>query len=139
MVFLPRVFTDTHDGVASQTHYQTLGQCKINIPFTSREKYPSLLTRLTARTTFWHLRPISLPGTRLFFKKGIMTGVYERWCSSTLHIRWGLCDRLGLVLVCRGRYGLGGVVLLFILDANLGGVGPLRGLGGGGRAYFFIS
>ena len=37
-----------------------------------------------------------------------MTGVYERWCSSTLHIGWGLCDRLCPVLVCRGRYGLGG-------------------------------
>jgi hypothetical protein len=39
-----------------------------------------------------------------------MTGVYERWCSSTLHIRWGLCDRLCLVVVCRGRYCLGGGV-----------------------------
>jgi hypothetical protein len=29
-----------------------------------------------------------------------------------LHIGWGLCDRLCLVLVCRGKYGLGGVVLL---------------------------
>jgi hypothetical protein len=65
-----------------------------------------------------------------------------------------------LVLVCRGRYGLGGVVLLFssffssfwdriwvesftqgfefgwslsILGSNLGGVGPERGLRGGGR------
>ena len=37
------------------------------------------------------------------------TGVYERWCSSTLHIGWGLCDSLCLVLVCRGRYGLGGL------------------------------
>ncbi len=25
-----------------------------------------------------------------------------------MHIGWGLCDRLCLVLVCRGRYGLGG-------------------------------
>jgi hypothetical protein len=57
-----------------------------------------------------------------------MTGVYERWCSSTLHIGWGLCDGLCLVLVCRGRYGLGGVVLLFILGSSLGGVGPVRGL-----------
>ena len=62
-----------------------------------------------------------------------MTGVYERWCSSTLHIGWGLCDRLCLVLVCRGRYGLGRVVLLFILGSNFGGVGPVRGLRGGGR------
>jgi hypothetical protein len=39
-----------------------------------------------------------------------MTGVYSRWCSSTLHIGWGLCDRLCLVLVCRGRYCFGGGV-----------------------------
>ncbi len=25
-----------------------------------------------------------------------------------MHIGWGLCDHLCLVLVCRGRYGLGG-------------------------------
>jgi hypothetical protein len=41
-------------------------------------------------------------------ESSIMTGVYECWCSSTLHIGWGLCDRLCLGLVCRGRYGLGG-------------------------------
>jgi len=53
----------------------------------------------------------------------------------------GLCDRLCLVLVCRGRYCLGGVfqkVLLFILESNLGGGGPVRGLreeeGGGVRS-----
>ena len=46
---------------------------------------------------------------------------------------WGLCDRLSLVLVCRGRYGLGGGVLLYILGSSLGGVGPVRGLRGGGR------
>jgi hypothetical protein len=34
---------------------------------------------------------------------------------------WGQCDRLCLVLVCRGGYGLGGVFLLFILGSNLGG------------------
>jgi hypothetical protein len=45
----------------------------------------------------------------------------------------GTDDRLCLVFVCRGRYGLGGVVLLFILGSNLGGVGPVRGLRGGGR------
>ena len=35
---------------------------------------------------------------------------YQRWCSSqaTLHIGWGLCDRVCQVLVCRGRYGFGG-------------------------------
>jgi hypothetical protein len=41
-------------------------------------------------------------------ESNIMTSVYQRWCSSTLHIRWGLCDRVCLVLVCWGRYGLGG-------------------------------
>jgi len=46
---------------------------------------------------------------------------------------WGLCGRLCLVLVCRGGYGLGGRVLLFILGSSLGGVGPVRGLRGGGR------
>ncbi len=49
-----------------------------------------------------------------------------------MHIGWGLCDRLCPVLVCRGRYGFGGG-LLFILGSNLGGVGPERGLRGGGR------
>ena len=28
-------------------------------------------------------------------ESSIMTCVYQRWCSSTLHIGWGLCDRLG--------------------------------------------
>jgi hypothetical protein len=46
---------------------------------------------------------------------------------------WGLCDRVCQVLVCRGRYCLGGVFLLFILGSNLGGGGPVRGLRGGGR------
>jgi hypothetical protein len=40
---------------------------------------------------------------------------------------------LCLVLVCRGRYGLGEGVLLFILGSSWGGVGPVRGLRGGGR------
>ena len=31
-------------------------------------------------------------------ESSIMTGVYQRWCSSTLHIGWGLCDRLCQVL-----------------------------------------
>ena len=53
--------------------------------------------------------------------------------ESNLHIGLGLCDRVCLVLVCRGRNCLGGVVLLFILGSNLGGVGPVRGLRGGGR------
>jgi hypothetical protein len=72
-------------------------------------------------------------GADVWGESNIMTGVYEHWCSSTLHIGWGLCDRLCLVLVCRGRYGLGGVFLLFILGSNLGGGGPVRGLRGGGR------
>ncbi len=29
-------------------------------------------------------------------ESSIMTSVYQRWCSSTLHIGWGLCDRLCL-------------------------------------------
>ena len=37
---------------------------------------------------------------------------------------------LCLGFVCRGRYGLGGAVLLFILGSNLGGVGRERVLGG---------
>ena len=41
-----------------------------------------------------------------------------------------MCDRLCPVLVCRGRYGFGVGVLLFILGSNLGGVGPERGLRG---------
>ena len=45
-------------------------------------------------------------GTNVWGESSIMTGVYECWWLSTLHIRWGLCDSLCLVLVCRGRYGL---------------------------------
>ncbi len=84
-------------------------------------------------------------------ESSIMTGVYQRWCSSTLHIGWGLCDRVCHVLVCRGRYGFGGggssllvevtelstnkqhTLSLCILGLNLGGVGPVRGLQGGRR------
>jgi hypothetical protein len=64
-------------------------------------------------------------GANVWGESGIMTGVNECWFSSTLHIRWGLCDRLCLVLVYRGRYSWGGVVLLFILGSNLGGVGQV--------------
>jgi hypothetical protein len=67
-------------------------------------------------------------GANVRGESSIMTGVYQRWCSSTLHIGWGLWDRVCLVLVCRGRYGLGGGNLLFILGLNLGGVGLVRGL-----------
>ena len=71
-------------------------------------------------------------GADAWGESSIMTGIYQRWCSSTLHIGWGLRDRVCLVLVCRGRYGLGRgryglggggnkhtrVVLLFILGSN---------------------
>ena len=50
-------------------------------------------------------------GTDVWGESGIMTGVYERWCSSALHIGWGLCDCLCLVLLCWGRYCLGVGVL----------------------------
>ncbi len=69
-------------------------------------------------------------GADVWGESSIMTSVYQRWCSSTLHIGWGLCDRVCQVLVCRGKYGLGGGVLLFILGSNLGGVGPVRGVRG---------
>ena len=45
----------------------------------------------------------------------------------------GLCP----VLVCRGRHCLWGGALLFILGSNLGGVGPGRGLRGGGRRGWY--
>ena len=69
----------------------------------------------------------------VWVESSIMTGVYECWCSSTLHIGWSLCDSLCLVLLCGGRYGLEGGVLLFVLGSSLGGVGQVRGLRGGGR------
>jgi hypothetical protein len=65
-------------------------------------------------------------GNDMWGELSIMTGVYDCWYLSTLHIRWGLCDSLCLVLVCRGRYCLRGVVLLFILGLNLGGVGQRK-------------
>ncbi len=58
----------------------------------------------------------------------VVGGVLPRISIGT----WGLCARLRLVLVCRGRYGLGGG-LLFILGSSLGRVGQVRGLRGGGR------
>jgi hypothetical protein len=39
----------------------------------------------------------------VWVESSITTGVYECWCSSTLHIGWGLCDSLCLVLLCGGR------------------------------------
>jgi len=57
------------------------------------------------------------------------TGVFNTNALSRINIGtdvWGESSS-------RGRYGLGGWVLLFILGSNLGGVGPERGLRGGGR------
>jgi hypothetical protein len=45
-------------------------------------------------------------GADVLGESSIMTSVYQRWCSPTLHIGWGLCNCVCLVLVCRGRYGL---------------------------------
>jgi hypothetical protein len=41
-------------------------------------------------------------------ESSIMTGVFQVWFSSTLHVGLGLCDRVCLVLVCRGGYCFGG-------------------------------
>ena len=72
-------------------------------------------------------------GADVWGESGIMTGVINAGarllCTSARGLSWGLC----LVLICRGRYGLGRAALLFILGSNLGGVGPGRGLRGGGR------
>ena len=69
-------------------------------------------------------------GADVWGESGIMTGVINAGarllCTSARGLSWGLC----LVLICRGRYGLGGAVLLFILGSNLGGVGRERVLGG---------
>ncbi len=64
--------------------------------------------------------------------RGISTGVFQRQSIKfSLHRINSLLDRLCLVFVCRGRYELGGLVLLCILGSNLGGVGPDTGLPGG--------
>ena len=72
-------------------------------------------------------------GADVWGESGIMTGVINAGarvlCTLARGLSWGLC----LVLICRGRYGLGRAALLFILGSNLGGVGPGRGLRGGGR------
>jgi hypothetical protein len=107
-----------------------------------REGCPRTMTGVSQCWFSGHFRQVfsntnALPriniGADVWSESSIMTSVYQRWCSSTLHIGWRLCDRLCLVLVCGGRYGLGGVFLLFILESNLGGGGPVRGLRGGGR------
>jgi hypothetical protein len=38
-------------------------------------------------------------GADVWGESSIMTGVYQRWCSSTLHIGLGLYDRVCQVLV----------------------------------------
>jgi hypothetical protein len=95
--------------------------------------YPTGPDRLGGNRVVGGVLPRIKIGADVWGESSITTGVYQHWWSSTLYIGWGLCDRLCLVLVCRVRYGLGGVVLLFILGSNLGGVGPVRGLRGGGR------
>ena len=85
-----------------------------------REGCPRTTTGVSQRWFSGHFRQVffntnTLPridiGIDVWGESSIMTGVYQCWCSSTLHIGWGLCDCLCLVLavlVCRGRYGLGG-------------------------------
>ncbi len=78
-------------------------------------------------------------GTDVRGESSIMTGVYERWCSSTLHIGWGLCDPASMSSSClQGQVRFGGgsplhACLLFLLGSSLGRVGSVKGLRGGGR------
>ncbi len=83
-----------------------------------REGCPRTMTGVSQCWFSGHFRQVffntnALPhiniGTDVWGESNIMTGVYQQWCSSTLHIRWGLCDSVCLVLACRGRYGLRGV------------------------------
>ena len=46
-------------------------------------------------------------GAYVWVESNIMTGVYECWCSSTLHIGWGLCDSLSSSSL-RGQVRSGG-------------------------------
>jgi hypothetical protein len=82
-----------------------------------REGCPRTTTGVSQHWFSGHFRQvffntIALPriniGDNVWGESSIMTGVYQNWCSSTLHIRWGLCDGVCQVLVCRGRHGLGG-------------------------------
>ena len=74
-----------------------------------RNKTSAQLTSLEyAPTEVSIIRAAHMTVAQLVQHASIMTGVYQRWCSSTLHIGWGLCDRVCQVLVCRGRYGFGG-------------------------------
>ncbi len=60
-------------------------------------------------------------------------GVYRRWCSSTLHIGWGLCDRLCLLLVCRGSSAQTRSQNEEKKHPPKTVLGPVRGLRGGER------
>jgi hypothetical protein len=48
-------------------------------------------------------------GVDVWGESSIMTGVYERWCSSTLHIRWGEEEGGGV----RSGPGVARTILLF--------------------------
>jgi hypothetical protein len=109
-----------------------------------REECPRTTTGVSQRWFSGHFRQvffntIALPriniGADVWGESSIMTGVYQRWCSSTLHIGWDLCDRVCQVLVCRGRYGLGGrgSSLHSGIEFGRSRVGPVRGLRGRGR------
>jgi hypothetical protein len=82
-----------------------------------REGCPRTTTGVSQRCFSGHFRQVffntnALPRINIVVdvrgESSIVTVVYQRWCSSTLHVGWGLCDRVRLVLVFRGRYGLGG-------------------------------
>ena len=123
-----------------------------------REGCPRTTTGVSQRWFLVHFRhvffnTIPLPrhniGADVWGESSIMTGVYQRWCSSTLHgvevtelstkkqeslfIGWGLCDRDIVYVKFSSAGAVWGVVLLFILGSSLGGVAPVRGLRGEGR------
>jgi hypothetical protein len=88
------------------------------VEITLREGCPRLTTGVSQHWFSGHFRQVffstnALPRINIcvnvWGESSIMTGVYQCWCSSTLHIGWGLCDSVCQVLVCRGRYCLGGV------------------------------
>jgi len=55
--------------------------------------------------------PRIIIGADVWGESGIMTGVYLRWYSSLFAlVLVALCDRLCLLLVCKGRYGFFGRV-----------------------------
>jgi hypothetical protein len=79
------------------------------------------------------------PGTMTGVSQCLFSGHFRQVFSTPMHYpaltltQTCGANRVCPVLVCRGRYGFLGGVLLFILGSNLDGVGPERGLGGGGR------